>query len=571
MSTTHFCSSASSFGSGVRVHRLPDGDGHGFGDRRAVPWGSGQAKVAALVLGKVMNSMEPLTRRQREVASLLAQGLTNRQIAERMVLSERTVESHIEQIRSKLDVRSRTQIVAWVLADRVATAREAVVPEIRYARSSGVDIAYQVFGVDSPDLLALSSALIPIDSIADEPRLDRFHQRLASFSRVIRFDVRGVGMSDPIATSDPPTLEQWAQDAVAVLDAEHSEHAAVFAPRDSSLQAILLAATHPDRVRALIIVNGTARFSRAADYPAGFPRSILENFLEVNMDPDAVGRGLDYLASVAPSVAGDRAFRAWWKRAGNRGASPSTARALQAVSIWADVRPLLSHIRVPTLILHHRDNIVTRAGHGRYLAEHIPEARYRELPGADDLYWVGDNETMLAEIEDFLGGPSRRPRRDRVVITVLVAGIIGSAAQIAHLGDRRWRDLLDRHEAATRRQLARFQGRQINTPGDGLLATFDGPARAVSCACAIRDAAAKLGLEIRAGVHTGEAELRGDGISGMAVVIAAGIASVAQPRQVLVSNAVVGLVVGSGITTDERGELSLKGVPGSWRLFEAEA
>ncbi len=428
-----------------------------------------------------------------------------------------------------------------------------------------------MLGANGPDLLAFCSALIPIDSIVEEPRLEQFHKRLASFSRLIRFDIRGVGMSDPIVASDPPTLEQWVQDAVAVLDAARSEHAAVFAPRDTSLHALLLAATHPDRVHALVIVNGLARYSRAPDYPVGIPRSILENFLEVNMEPDAVERGLDFLALAGPTVAHDHAFRTWWKRAGNRAASPSSARAIQAAWIWADVRPLLADLRVPTLILHRRDNIITRVGHGRYLAEHMPGARYRELPGADDLYWVGETETMLAEIEDFLAVPPRRPRLDRVLATVLATEVVASAAQIAHLGDERWRKLLDRHEAAVRRQLVRFRGRQINQTGNSLMAVFDGPARAVGCARAVRDAAAQLGLDVRAGVHTGDVEVRGDAMAGTTLQIAAGIAAMAEPRQVLASITVVDLIVGSGINTADRGEQRLKGLPGSWRLFEVES
>jgi class 3 adenylate cyclase/DNA-binding CsgD family transcriptional regulator len=512
--------------------------------------------------------VEPLTRRQREIASLVAQGLTNREVAERLVLSERTVESHVEQIRTRLGVRSRTQIVGWVLADRVAQGPAAAAPEIRYARSSGADIAYQVLGANSPDVLAFSGGVMPIDSMTEEPRLDRFHQRLASFGRLIRFDIRGVGMSDPVVVSDPPTLEQWAQDAVAVLDSVHSDHAAVFAPRDSSLQAILLAATYPDRVDALVIVNGTARFSRAPDYPVGFPKSILEKFLEVNMEPDAVERGLDFLALAGPSVAADSAFRTWWRRAGNRAASPSSARIIQAAWLWADVRPLLPHLRVPTLILHRRGNNLVRVGHGRYLAEHIPHARYRELPGADDLYWVGDTEPMLAEIEGFLNPAPLRPPTDRVVLTVLVADVVASAAEMARLGDERWQELLDRHDAARRRQLVRFRGRQVVTAGKALLAVFDGPARAVGCACAIRDAAAQLGLDIQAGVHTGDVESRGDDVRGTTVDVAAGIAALAEPRQVLASRTVLGLMVGSGIHAAERGEHRLKGVAGSWRLFE---
>jgi class 3 adenylate cyclase/DNA-binding CsgD family transcriptional regulator len=515
--------------------------------------------------------MEPLTRRQREVASLVARGLTNRAIAERLYLSERTVEGHVEQIRMKLGVHTRTQIVAWDLEERLTGSVGLESPEIRYARSGSVDIAYQVLGeAEAPDLLMFSSATLPIDAMSEEPMLDRFHRRLASFSRLIRFDLRGIGMSDPITGSDPPTLEQWAHDAIAVLDAAGSEQATVFGPRDTSLHSIFLAATFPDRVRALVLVHGTARFARAPDYRIGVPPEILEDFLEVNMEPDAVERGFDILALAAPSAAGDPAFRAWWVRAGNRGASPSTARAIQRAFLFSDVRPLLGLLQVPTLILHRRDNVFNRVGHGRYLAEHIAGAKYVELPGADDLYWVGDTEVMLDEIEEFVTGVRRGPPADRVLMTVLFTDIVASTSHVARLGDRRWRDLLDRHEVATRRQLVRFRGREIKSTGDGVVATFDGPARGVSCACAIRDAAAQLGLDIRAGVHTGEVEVRGEDISGMAVHIAARVAALARPRQVLVSRTVVDLIIGSGIATQELGEYSLKGVPGRWRLFAVE-
>jgi class 3 adenylate cyclase len=443
-------------------------------------------------------------------------------------------------------------------------------PEIRYAKDGDVYIAYHVLGVDSPDLLAFSSAMLPIDSMNDEPSLARFHDRLASFRRLIRFDVRGVGLSDSVTPSNPPTLEQWMQDAVAVMDAAGSERAAVFAPRDSSLEAILLAATHPDRVSSLIIVNGTARIPRAEDYPVGIPQRVLDRFLENNMEPDAVSRGIDILSHFAPSVAGDGTFRAWWNRAGNRGASPATARLIDRVKFQADVRALLPLVAVPTLILHRRDNTTIRAGHGHYLAEHIPDAKYVELPGADDLYWVGDTVGMLDEIEEFLTGARHGPEPDRVLATVVFTDIVGSTEHLAEVGDRRWRDLLDRHDRAVRRQLERFRGREIKMTGDGVLATFDGPARAVLCARAIRDAAGQLGLQVRAGVHMGEVEVRGEDVGGMAIHIAARVAALAGPREVLVSRTVVDVIVGSGIETTDRGEHVLKGVPGSWRLFAVE-
>jgi DNA-binding SARP family transcriptional activator/class 3 adenylate cyclase len=455
-------------------------------------------------------------------------------------------------------------------APSVPAGRQTTIPDTRYAKSGDVDIAFHESGADSPDILMFSTAVLPIDSMDEEPSLARFNDRLASFSRLIRFDVRGVGMSDAFAPSSPPTLEQWIQDAVAVMDAAGSERAAVFGPRDASLQAILLATTYPDRVSSLIIVNGTARLARADDYPIGVPQRVLDRFLELNMETDAVERGFDLLAVAAPSVADDDAFRAWWNRAGNRGASPARARAMQAVYQQADLRPVLPLVRVPTLILHRRDNAMFRADHGRYLAAHIPEAKYVELPGADDLYWVGDADGMLDEIEEFLTGVRPGPRPDRILATVLFTDIVGSTRRVAEMGERRWRDLLDRHDLAVRRQLERFRGQEIKMTGDGVLATFDGPARAVRCGCAIRDAAAQLGLEIRAGVHTGEVEVRGDDIGGMAVHIAARVESLAEPREVLVSRTVVDLIVGSGIETIDRGEQVLDSVPGTWRLFTAK-
>jgi DNA-binding SARP family transcriptional activator/pimeloyl-ACP methyl ester carboxylesterase len=275
-------------------------------------------------------------------------------------------------------------------------------PDIRYAQDNDASLGYHILGIDSPDLLAFSSGMLPIDSIDEEPSLAQFHHRLASFRRLIRFDMRGVGLSDSVTPSNPPTLEQWQCDALAVLDAAGAQQAAVFAPRDSSFQAVMLAATHPERVSSLVIVNGSARYSWAEDYPAGIPQEVLDQFLDFNFEPDAVDRGYDSLDFFAPSVVDDANFRAWWKRAGNRGATPSMARLIQRVVFQADVRALLPLVRVPTLILHRRDNAAVPVQQGRYLAEHIPDATFVELPGADDLYWVGDTKLMLNEIEQFL-------------------------------------------------------------------------------------------------------------------------------------------------------------------------
>lgn len=439
-------------------------------------------------------------------------------------------------------------------------------PDTHYADAGGVHIAYQVLGSGDLDLLTFSSGLIPMDSIDDEPSFARFHRRLASFGRLIRFDIRGVGMSDPISPAAPPTLEQWAQDALAVLDAVGSEQAAVFAPRDASLPAVLLAATHPDRVASLVLVNGMARYARADDYPEGWPQAVLDRFLD-DILAEVPGPDFDGLTLFAPSKATDSGFGSWWVRAGNRGASPAVARAVQTTTLSADVRDLLHAVRVPTLVLHRRDDRPVPIGLGRYLAEHIPDARFVELEGADDLYWVGDTGDLLDEIEEFVTGVRRGIGSDRVLATIVFTDIVSSTQQAAALGDSGWHDLLDRHDAALRRQLARFGGREVKSTGDGLLALFDGPARAVVAACAMRDAAAQLGIQIRVGVHTGEIERRGDDVAGMAVHIAARVEATAGDGEVLVSRTVVDLVVGSGIEFSDAGEHDLKGVPGRWQLF----
>jgi class 3 adenylate cyclase len=377
-------------------------------------------------------------------------------------------------------------------------------------------------------------------------------------------------MSDPTDPTGPTTLDQWVQDAVSVLDAAGSKRAAVLAPRDSSLQGILLAASFPERVTSLVVINGTARMARDDDYPFGIPQRILDRFLELNMEPDAVARGFDMLDFAAPSMAHDEAFRSWWVKAGYRGASPATSRALQAAYLRADVRRVLPFVRVPTLILHRRDNDMVRVGHGRYLAEQIPGARYVELDGADDLYWVGDTEVILAEIEEFLTGARRLADPDLVVATVLFSDIVGSTSRMARLGERAWSELLDRHDLVMRRQVERFGGTQVKSTGDGVLATFSGPAKAVLCAVAIRDSAAQLGLEVRVGVHTGQIEKRGADISGMAVHIAARVQELARSGEVLVTRTVVDIVVGSGIEFEAHGQRVLKGVPGRWAMFSVK-
>ena len=352
------------------------------------------------------------------------------------------------------------------------------VPMTRYAQTEdGLHVAFQAVGDGPLGLLWFSGGLIPIDIMDEEPRLARFQRRLASFSRLVRFDPRGAGMSDPMSPSTPPTLEQWAHDAHAVMDAVGSERAAVFASAPTALEAVVFATTYPDRVAALVVVNCMARMLWAPDFPLGVSRDFIETFRQVNTEPDAVERGFDILPVVAPSAAHDPSFRSWWVRAGNRAASPAMARAIMQVRQDADVRPVLSLIQSPTLVLHRRDNPFIVVGHGRYLAEHIPGATYVELTGADNLPWIGDTTVMLDEIEEFLTGVRHQAEPDRVLATVLFSDIVDSTAQASMMGDRAWHDRLDAHDAMVRRQLDRFRGREIKATGDGFRATFDGPAR----------------------------------------------------------------------------------------------
>ena len=442
--------------------------------------------------------------------------------------------------------------------------------ETQFARSGDAHIAYQIVGDGDLDILAVSNALIPIESIDEEPGLARFDRRLSSFGRLIRFDRSGVGVSDPISAAEAPTLQQWVDDAVAVLDAAGSERAAVFAPGDASHCGLLLAATFPERITSLVLVNGTARTARADDYPAGIPQRILEQFVANQLSGEPTSDGDEFLYMNAPSMAGDEAFRSWWIRAGHRAASPARAQALQSVVLFADVRAVLPAIQVPTLVVHRRGDKVIRVEHGRYLGEHIPTARYVELEGSGHLHWVDDSDEVLDEIEELLTGLRKGAGTDRALSTILFTDIVSSTERAAEVGDRRWTDLLDRHDAVMRRQLKRFGGREVNTTGDGLVAEFDGPTRAVICGQALVDAAAQVGVSIRVGIHTGEVERRGDDVAGLAVNLAARVQARAEPGEVLVSRTVVDLVTGSGTSFSDRGDHALKGVPGEWRLYAVE-
>jgi class 3 adenylate cyclase len=439
-------------------------------------------------------------------------------------------------------------------------------PKTRYAKCGDLDIAYQVLGDGPIDLLVYMGMGIPIDCVDEEPSMARFQRRLASFSRLIRFDQRGFGLSDRGSSSAFPTHDECVKDAVAVLDAVGSKQAAVFAPFIGTAEGVTMAGTHPERMSHLVIVNGGARAAWAPDYPDGIPQALIDSRLRLGTDPDSLEQGYDVLATMAPTVANDPAFRSWWDRSGNRGATPAMARAMVDETFKIDIRHLLPLVRVPTLVIHQADIQILGPMHGRYLAEHIGGAEYVELPGADVLYWVGDSGPMLDEIEEFLTG-ARGTRSERVLATVLFTDIVGSTDRAAQLGDERWRDLLDRHDRSVRTQIQRFRGHEVKTVGDGFVATFDIPGRAIECALAIRDSLADFDIGVRAGIHTGEIEVRGDDVAGLAVHIGARVSALANPGEVLVSSTVKDLVIGSNVEFEERGEHQLKGVPDMWRLF----
>ncbi len=440
-------------------------------------------------------------------------------------------------------------------------------PRTRYAKCGDLDIAYQAFGEGSVDLVVLPGAFVAFDTIDSEPALYRFHRRLASIARVIRFDHRGMGASSRPRSSTTIGPQEWADDAIAVMDAAGSEQAAVFCSGWSAMTALTLTDRYPERVRSLAIVNGSARVLRAPDYPIGADEGAGDPWRTVALDPDAVEQGFDVLRSIAPSVVDDDTFRRWWDLAGNRSQSPSEARATVEMLASADVRHTLERISVPTLILHRKDAVMIPVEHGRYLAEHIAGSRYVELSGTDTLHWTGDAAAILDEIEEFVTGARGGSDAERVLTTIVFTDIVGSTQRAAELGDLRWHDLLDNHDRIIRSQLQRFSGREVNTAGDGFVATFTSPSVAIACAEAILDAVRPLGIEVRAGIHAGEVEVRGADIAGMAVHIGARVGALAGPSEVLVSSTVREIVTGSRRTFTERGEHDLKGVPGRWRVY----
>jgi pimeloyl-ACP methyl ester carboxylesterase len=435
-------------------------------------------------------------------------------------------------------------------------------PQTRYAKSGGLNIAYQVVGEGPLDLVYVAGWISNVELMWEEPAHAHVLARLASFSRLIAFDKRGTGLSDPVPLDRLPMLEERMDDVRAVLDAVGSERAAVFGFSEGGVMSALFAATYPDRTVALALYGTFARRIWSPDYPWAPTPEARQAELDGLERSWAERMDLDQLA---PSESD--AFKTRLATYFRRSASPGAALALLRMNTQHDIRHVLPTIQVPTLVLQRVDDRDVKVEEGRWIASQIPGAKYVELPGDSHTLWGGNTDEVVDELEEFFTGVRRGPEPDRVLATVLFTDIVGSTRKAVELGDRRWRELLAAHDATVRRQLERFRGREVDTAGDGFFATFDGPARGVRCATSIRDAARALGIDIRAGLHTGECELDGANVRGIAVHTGARVSGLAQPGEVLVTGTVKDLVAGSGLAFEPRGEQELKGVPGTWPIY----
>jgi class 3 adenylate cyclase len=441
---------------------------------------------------------------------------------------------------------------------------DAVQAETKYTRLGRDRIAYQVFGAGPLSLVMISGSFGHVDTLWEDAAAALFLRTLASYSQVIRFDRRGTGASDPIPLAQLPPWESHAEELAAVLDEVGAEQVALMAQLDGGPLALFFAATRPERTSAVVLVNATARYLAADDYPIGIPREVAEALVAQVEQP----WGTEALASMqVPSRAGDQRFRRWIAKLQRTMASPSAVEAYVRPIFQIDVRRLLPLIQAPTLVLHRRDFQLLPIAHGRYLAEHIPGAKLVELPGADGPLMWETPELALDLIEEFLTGVRRTAEPNRVLATVLFTDIVDSTKLASRLGDRRWRELLNTHDDVSRQLVEEFNGQLVQTTGDGILATFDGPGRGIRCATAIRDELRGIGIQLRAGLHAGEVELRDSDIGGIAVHIAARVMAAAGPGEILTSQTVRDLVVGSDITLHDYGTQPLKGVEGSWQLF----
>jgi pimeloyl-ACP methyl ester carboxylesterase/class 3 adenylate cyclase len=442
-------------------------------------------------------------------------------------------------------------------------------PEVRYARNGEVAIAYAVVGTGPDDLVYLSP-YNNLDIAWENPLYERFLRRLSSFARVVVIDRRGTGVSDRYSPDDLPPLEELVDDLAAVLDQVEAERAVLFGFSDAGALCAMFAATRPERASGLILYSTAARGTQAPDYPWQWSEGEWQDYLgRVRAGWGTREYAQDSLPFVNPSLAGDERMLAWWERFQRLSASPSALYAQEQVFREMDIRQLLPAISVPTLVLHRAQDVIEPVGAGRYLAREIAGAEYVELSGADHFPWAGDQDALVAEVERFVGMVSSDEQEtfDRVLATILFTDIVDSTAQAAAMGDHRWHDVRKQHDRVTRAQLARFRGREIQSLGDGYLAVFDGPARAVRCARAICQAMSRQGVALRAGLHTGEVEPHGDEFSGIAVAIGARVAALAEAGEVLVSSTVKDLVVGSALSFEDRGVHDLKGVPDAWHLY----
>ncbi|THK36478.1 adenylate/guanylate cyclase domain-containing protein [Ensifer sp. MPMI2T] len=437
-------------------------------------------------------------------------------------------------------------------------------PSTRYARSGELSIAYQVVGDGPLDIIYVPGWVSNLDYAWEFPKMAHVFERLSAFSRLILFDKRGTGLSD--RNVGFPTLEERMQDVQAVMDAAGSRRAALMGTSEGGNLCMLFAATYPERTAALVLNGSFAKGLWSEDYPWTKTREEVEE--EIAVIARDWGGPFD-LSNAAPSHVDDREAREWLAAYLRNSASPQDAISLWRWNTEIDVRGILSAIHVPTLVLHRTGDRWVKVEEGRFVADHIRGAKWVELPGDDHLIWAGDADCTLDEIEEFLTGIRPRPASERVLLTVLFTDIVGSTSLAAELGDNRWKSLLRRHDDAVREELARFGGSEIKTMGDGFLATFQGPSRAILCACAIRDRAAALGLAIRAALHSGECEKSGNDLSGIAVHLASRLLDHAGPGEVVVSGTVKDLVVGSGVAFEARGETELRDVPGRWQIYAA--
>jgi class 3 adenylate cyclase len=440
----------------------------------------------------------------------------------------------------------------------------SVQPETRYAWLGEDRIAYQALGQGPPDLVLTPGSFTHVDTLWEDPAAALLYRRLASFARLIRFDRLGTGASDPVPLDHLPPWESYAEELAAVLDEVGCDSAAIFVGGDGGPMGMYFAATKPERTSALVLFNTTARYLAADDYPIGIAPEVAEALLS---QVDQVW-GTEAMAQLTvPSRADDARFRRWLAKASRSTASPRAAQAFARAIFQIDARPLLPLIHAPTLVLHRTGYPILPIEHGRYLAEHIPDAKLVELPGWDATLPYQAADLALDRVEEFLGDLRRAPAPTRVLSTVLFTDVVASTEQAGRLGDRRWRELLEVHDGLARRLVEEFSGRLVNTTGDGILATFDGPGRGIRCAAALRDELRGIGLRIRAGLHTGEIELRDADVGGIAVHLAARVMAAAGSEEILISRTVRDLIAGANIMVEDRGAHALKGIEGSWQLF----